>query len=155
MIAVSNAGPLIALAQIGQLEMVHQLFGHVHISQAVNDELISCREQIDTALWIELHQVHNTSLVAMLQERLDVGESETIALAGELNADLVLIDEARGRRVCEAHGFECAGMLGVLMLAKDAGLISVVKPLLEALKGNGFFMSDELFLKVLALANED
>ena len=154
MIVVSNAGPLIALAQIERLALLGKLFGKIHISQAVYAELLSCRTEIDAAQFIVRHDVRNDQLVLVLRERLDAGESETIVLADELNADLVLMDEARGRRVCESRSKAYTGTLGVLLLAKDRNLIAALQPLLDKLGESGFYMSNSLYETTLRLAGE-
>ena len=117
MIVVSNTGPIIALSQIGRLDLLPALFGRIFIPQAVRDELIQCRAQVDAADWIEVDSISDTSTVDVLRERLDAGESEAIALAIQLNADLVLIDEARGRRVADSRGLSYIGTLGLIVEA--------------------------------------
>lgn len=154
MIVVSNAGPIIALAQIDQLPLLSRLFGRVRIPSAVHDELISISDAEIAAAAIEVVKMTSREGIQVLQERLDVGESETIILAGELRADLILMDEARGRRVCEARGLRYTGTLGVLLLAKQNRFIEGVTPYLDQLASSGFFMSEELYAKAQMLAGE-
>jgi predicted nucleic acid-binding protein/O-succinylbenzoate synthase len=110
MIVVANAGPLISLAQIGQLDLLPALYGNIYIPPAVKTEVVAHGGErpgaaaIGLAGWITVLAVRDQTAVELLQERLDVGESAAIVLAIEQHADLLLIDEARGRRVAHCHG---------------------------------------------------
>lgn len=103
MIVVANAGPLIALAQIGHFNLLQSLYGQLHIPPAARSEVVasgcgrSGAEEVDSAPWVRIVNVRDTTAVQLLRERLDAGESEAIVLAIELKADLLLIDEARGK----------------------------------------------------------
>ena len=154
MIVVSNAGPIIALTQIRQLELVRGLFGQIRVPEAVRAELIQCRLEIEAATWIISTPVEDVAMVRLLRERLDAGESEAIVTALHLGADLLLMDEARGRRVADAQGLKYTGTIGVLVLAKKRGLISAVTPLLDQLRSVGLFMSDALYMAARQIAGE-
>jgi uncharacterized protein len=85
---------------------------------------------------------------------LDRGETEVIALAQELDADLVVIDERLGRRHARRLGLPLTGTLGVLLKAKSRGLIQEITPLLAAIRQEGIRLGDELVEKVLYLSGE-
>jgi len=93
--------------------------------------------------------------VALLRKRLGAGESETIVLALQMDAEVVLMDEARGRRIAAARGLTLTGTLGTLILAKKQGLINRVASHLTRLAEEDFYMSDTLYEKVLRQAGED
>ena len=160
MIVVANAGPLIALAQIGQLDVLPALFGRIHIPTAVRHELIGQGDErpgvseFKGARWLRTITVRDQTAVQLLQERLDPGESAAIVLAIQMNADLLLIDEARGRRVAEARGIRHSGAIGALIAAKQNGLLPMVTPLFDQLIERGFRMSEELYRRACLLADE-
>jgi len=163
MIVVSNASPLIALAKIGQLQLLCSVYKEVYISAVVREEVGFIRsgvenrpgtEEISSARWIQTVNVSNLAEVEVLRERLDAGESEAIVLAIELKADLLLIDEARGRKVAQAKGVNTTGTVGTLVAAKRKGLIPELATLLDCLVDSGFRMSEELYQTALLLGDE-
>ena len=86
---------------------------------------------------------------------LDPGETEALNLAMELGVETVLIDELRGRDAATRLGFVPVGTMGILLIAKDQGLIGEVKPLIDELRhGLGFFLSDTFVAQVLKRAGE-
>jgi uncharacterized protein len=105
--------------------------------------------------WIQTCVVRNRTLVEALSNELDLGEAEAIALAVEIKVDQVLIDERRGRLVANRLNLHYTGILGILVEAKSQGLITEVKPLLDALVSEaGFWVAEPLYNSVLRLVNE-
>jgi predicted nucleic acid-binding protein len=98
-------------------DLLRSLFGELRIPTTVSKEVIvsghgrASRPEVSTANRIHVCEVRDTTAVELLQERLDAGESEAIVPAIELCADLLLIDEARGRRVAESQRLEKTGTL--------------------------------------------
>ena len=129
MIVVSDASPLISLAVTGHLELLKNLYGQVLIPEAVYQELTDSDPglpgtiEVQTLEWIVSHPVTNVIVVRALQGELDHGEAEAIALAVEVQAELVLIDERRARAVATRLGLNVVGVLGVLVEAKHKALI--------------------------------
>jgi hypothetical protein len=159
MIVVSNAGPIVALSRINHLFVLPALYETILIPQAVRDEL-TAREapgaaEPRSAEWLQQRRVDSKTAVSLLRERLDAGESEAIVLALDLEADILLMDEARGRRIAKSRNLSLTGTLGVLLLAKERGHIDRVAPLLDALEQNAFRMSPSLRAYVLQQAGED
>lgn len=135
MTIVSNTSPITNLAGIGKLDLLHQLYGTVTIPQAVYNEIAGIGRsvpgtlEVQTLFWIATQSVTDLDQVTSLRTALDQGEAEAIALALELNAELLLIDESPGRAIARQYGINITGVLGVLLEAKRRGLIVPVKPL--------------------------
>ena len=95
MIVVSDTSVVTALIQIGRIGLLAEIFGRVVILGAVADELAV--SHVTLPAWIRTICVRDDQVVEDLLSELDAGESEAIALALELGADFLLIDEKRGR----------------------------------------------------------
>lgn len=87
--------------------------------------------------WIVVVKPTDSARLGELQRDLDPGEAEAIALAIERKADLLLVDERRGRRTARASGVRVTGLLGVIAQAKRTGLIGEAKPVIDALRDVG------------------
>lgn len=159
-IIVANAGPLIALAWLGQLDLLRRLFGEVCVPSAVWDETVgqspdpAQAQAITRSRWIRKVQVQNSLAVILLLDELDPGESEAIVLAQELRAARLLMDERLGRRKAVQSGLKVTGTLGILVMAKRVGFVPEVKPLLDRLKEMPLYMSNQLYEEILCLAGE-
>jgi uncharacterized protein len=161
MIIVSDTSALGNLAIVDQLALLQELYGTIIIPNIVAQELsnaTSLKIQIILNLeWIQIQSVKNQALVDSLQQNsnLDPGEAHAIVLALEQQADELLIDERRGRREATKLGISIIGILGVLLIAKQHGLIPQVQPILDALiEQAGFRVSPQLYTQVLSQANE-
>ncbi|MEM9835182.1 MAG: DUF3368 domain-containing protein [Bacteroidota bacterium] len=87
-------------------------------------------------------------------EDLDLGEAESIALAMELKADYLIIDEKRGRGIAEERGVRIVGVLGILIKAKKEGLIENVSDYIMKLQSVGMWLNEKLVLRVLKALDE-
>lgn len=160
MIVVSNTSPIINLATIRKLDLLRQLYGQVAIPLAVYNEVIGGAEQLGDSRvamldWLETRQATNEAVVAALKLELHEGEAEAIALAIELKADLLLMDERKGRGIASRLGLKPVGLLGVLVEAKYRGLVVSVRPIMDDLiEKAGFWISQPLYKRVLQAVNE-
>jgi predicted nucleic acid-binding protein len=107
------------------------------------------------ATWIRTIKLADSTLSKKLEIHLDRGEAEALALATELKADLVLLDERRARKVAAGLGLRYIGVIGVLVEAKSRGHVTKVKPALDALIHEaGFWVSSDLYARVLQSVGE-
>ena len=121
MIVVSDTSVLTNLAAIGQCDLLRRLYASVHVANEVWVELNARgkawpgSQEVDNAEWILRHEAQNHSLVTALRGDLGRGEAESIALALELDADLILLDEREGRHAAQRLGLNSAGIVGMLL----------------------------------------
>jgi len=160
-IIVSNTSPISNLAKVGQLSLMQKIYEEILIPCAVHEELLDQRagETVVTAVrsatWLKVHSVQNQQLVTELRTRVNIGEAEAIALAVEIGANPLLIDERLGRQSAKEYGLKITGVLGILLLAKRQSLIKAVAPIMDDLVNQASFrVSSQLYKEVLAIANE-
>ena len=154
---IVNSTPVIGLANIGKLDVLRQMYGTITIPQAVFDEIKSpsVQRQVNANRdWIRVEQINDTSQKQMYRAKLHAGEVEVMILAQEKKADLVILDDNAAKKTAKFLGLRVIGTLGILVLAKKRGYIKEVSPVLDALKRDGFFVSDDLCDLVLRQADE-
>ena len=159
---VADAGPLIALARIGQLGLLQRLYGEVLIPSAVLDELALGSGRpgataLDAAIksgWLTERRATPKSTLPKLTSLLGRGEAEAIVLAMQKHPRFLLIDDAKGREAARQQDIPIVGVAGVLVVAKTVGEVDGVKPILDDLANIGYRMSARLVSKIQSMANE-
>ena len=161
MIVVSDTSALANLAIVDHLWLLESIYQTVIIPDVVARELAAASNPIIPAIlqvgWIQPQPLTNSELANQLQQErgLDAGEANAIALALDLQADDLLIDERLGRQEALRLGLSIIGILGILLIAKQRSLIPQVQPVMDALISQaGFRVSSQLYQRVLALAQE-
>jgi predicted nucleic acid-binding protein len=157
---VSNSSPLIHLAKLDLLHLLHNQFNEILIPRAVWAEAVEeagnepDAKAISKASWIKVREVSASALLTTLLAFLDKGESEAIALAIEIGADLILLDDSDARQAADFHGLKKIGLLGVLIKAKRQGNIPSLKISLDQLCSTGFRLSVKIYNDVLRTVGE-
>ncbi|MBI2820610.1 MAG: DUF3368 domain-containing protein [Acidobacteria bacterium] len=160
MTVVADAGPVVSFARAARLDLLEATLTELAIADAVWEDIVvrgagrSAARAVSTAQWIQRHTVRDRSLVDDLPERLHLGEREAIVLAKELGLAL-LVDEREARREAHRLGIEYFGSLRVLKEAKDRGLISAVRPVLDQLISTGTYISHALYHEFLTQLGEE
>ncbi|XFA72610.1 DUF3368 domain-containing protein [Thermosynechococcaceae cyanobacterium Okahandja] len=161
MIVVSNTSPIVYLSTIGHLDLLRHLYDELLIPTTVFSEITNVGNTdasarvVPTLGWIKIQSATNQELVNGLRAELDPGEAEAIALALEVNADRLLIDDRLGRAAAMRAGLQVTGVLGILIAAKRNTLIPEVKPLLDTLiEQVGFWIDAQLYAEVLQAVKE-
>ena len=153
---VVNTTPLIALANIGQLELLREPYGEVFIPDAVMEEIRSepARSLVKDANWIKQCTIVHPEQKMLYKARLHAGEVEVMILAQEESADLVIMDDNTAKATAKFFGFSVTGTLGILVKAKQRGMINEVSSLLCRLVGDGFYVDEKTKEMVLKQAGE-
>jgi predicted nucleic acid-binding protein len=159
MIVVSDTSPITNLLKIDRIQLLRDLYQTVIVPYAVSREINFLEENRKALVNLEfLHVVelkHREVYDDLILKELDPGEAEAIALTLELTADVLLMDETDGRREAIDRGLKVTGIIGVLLDAKQLGLIDRVKPEIENLsKKARFWMSPALIDLALTAAGE-
>lgn len=147
---ISDTSCLILLDKIGELEILHHLFGKIITTKEVAAEFGD-----DLPIWIEIVNPLNKSYQATIEATLDKGEASAIALAVELDDCLLIIDDLKGRKFALQLGLHITGSLGVLIEAKLAGHIPSLKPILQKIRQTNFRLSENLEALILDKVGED
>lgn len=154
---VSNTGPIIGLALIERLDLLQSLFSTVLIPAEVRDELSASpnkARKFTVPSWIETKKITGVP-DPLLSVVLDGGEAAVIDLARHIGADEVLIDERKGRKVAHTvYGLKVVGTAGILVRAKQAGLVDNVGDLLKDMKCKGYWIHEDIIRATVQSAGE-
>ena len=148
-VIISDTSCLIILTKIEELDLLRQLYKKVTITQEI---FIEFGEQIPD--WIEVRQVNDNFRKQLLEMQIDKGEASAIALSMELGKNILIIDDWKARKIAERLGLCVTGTLGVIIKAKNNGIITSIKPYLEKIRETNFRISEDLEQIALREANE-
>lgn len=146
---ISDASPIIALVDIGELELLGKLYQRISITDIVRSEV-----HAELPAWIEVSTGYDHKQFQILKLELDPGEASAIALALENPGSRIILDESKGRSVAKRLGLKVVGTIGVIIKAKEQGIIKSGKDILEKLEKHGFWLSEHLKSQVLARLEE-
>ena len=152
MIAVSDTGPIIGLAKANRLSLLKNLFEKVLIPPMVRKELFAKTgdeaELIDNALtdFIRVSEINQLDETAkLILEGLSEGERQAIGVAASMGNDVILlIDDRAGRQAAGKLNIKITGLVGVLLMAKERGLIKNIVDVIEEIRSNGYWLSNNL-----------
>lgn len=157
MILVADASALIALATCDSLALLEAIFGNVLAPEAVYAEVTKFDKPQSARLQSYLHgkvRAVDMQQFVYLDVFADVGETQAMLLYKQTAADYLLIDDQRGRKVAKINQIKTIGSMGVLLQAKQAGLIPCIAPLIKKLSTSSIYISETLIQTLLELAGE-
>ncbi|RLC09790.1 MAG: DUF3368 domain-containing protein [Deltaproteobacteria bacterium] len=157
---VSNTGPLIGLAIIGHLDILDKIFDEVSVPETVNYEMLEGGSMntgvasYRNSLWIQVRQLSDP-LDPLLGNVLDAGEAAVIQLARECEADFVLIDERKGRKIARnIYNMSVIGTARILVEARHRGIIGSVREAIVGMRSGGYRIHDNILEFALRMAGE-
>lgn len=148
-IIISDASPLIALADIGKLEILQHLYSNITITDIVRNEI-----RVDLPDWISVSSNYDPQQMQVLELELDAGEASAIALGLKSPNSTLILDESKGRKAAKRLGLKVTGTVGIIIKAKRQGVIQSGKEILIALEEHGFWLSQKLKSEILERLNE-
>ena len=154
---VADTTPIINLVGVDLLDLLPQLYGAVWIAEAVSHEYVFGRRprdpELSTLSWLRI--VRAVAPDPSLPKGLGRGEAATISVASMYNARAVLLDEQLARRLARQRKLPVVGTMGVLLAAKQSGLLRAVRPVIDAMIVQGRHISPALRTQVLQIAGEE
>ena len=156
---IVNTSPLLYLHQVGHLRLLSQIYGRITVPAAVQQELEVGKSQgIDTPNlrdfdWIQITSVTADTLVPNIID-LGRGEAEVIAIGSKHPGSLLILDDQLGRRIANLYHQKYTGTLGVLIKAKQLGLLDSIEPVIGQLQNQGLWLTESIIQTALRLAGE-
>jgi uncharacterized protein len=156
---VCNTGPILGLFRVGQVGLLPRLFPKVMVPREVVTELLAAPYADALELEHELAAFETVDLKGgpepLLVAELDAGEAAVIAAARVFQVSGIIMDERKGRRIASLiYGLQVKGTCGLLVAAKQRGLISAVRPLIEGMKAKGYYLGPRLVAECLRQSGE-
>jgi len=148
-IVITDTSCLILLEKIGGFEILQPLSTTVTTTPEIKEEF-----GINLPSWIKIATVKDISLVEVLKEIVDPGEASAIALAIETANSLVIVDDLKGRKLAKRMNLNVMGTLGMLLKAKQRGVIPLIKPYIDRIQETDFRISQEIIDYVIEQAGE-
>lgn len=159
--AIVNSTPIILLAGIGRLSLLPKLYDRILIPNAVYEEVTAKADLASRAIsghpsWLTVERAPELPREQrrLISAKLHAGEIEVMSLALSSDADVVVLDDRAARKTAKFFGLPVTGTLGLLLRAKDRGMVEEVLPLIDGLRANGFRVEDRVIACVLELAHE-
>jgi predicted nucleic acid-binding protein len=148
-VIISDTSCLILLDKIGELDLLHKLFGQIVVTQEIAAEF---KKELPD--WFRVENPINKTYQKILEASLDKGEASAIAFAIEQKDCLLIIDDYKGRKYAEQLGIKITGTLGIIIDAKLSGHLKSVKDILDKIKKTDFRLTEDLERKTLEKSKE-
>ncbi|NRF41182.1 DUF3368 domain-containing protein [Pedobacter foliorum] len=148
-IIITETSCFITLEKIGAFEILHQVFKNIVTTPEIQQKFGS-----ELPNWIEIRSVRDTALQEVFKENVDAGEASAIALAMETSNAILIVDDLKGRKLASRMALNFMGTLGLLVKAKEYGVILNVRPYIEKIQATDFRISPALVDLVLERTGE-
>lgn len=148
-IIITDTSCFITLEKIGAFEVLHQSFKNIVTTPEIQQEFGS-----ELPSWVEIRPVQDVTLQEVFKETVDAGEASAIALAMETSNAILIVDDLKGRKLASRMALNYMGTLGLLLKAKEYGVILAVKPYIDKIQATDFRLAPALVNLILEKTNE-
>lgn len=148
-VVIADTSCFILLDKINQIDLLRKVFGSVTTTEIIANEFTK-----PLPSWVSIQTGTNQKYAQLLEIEIDKGEASAIALALEKDFPLLILDDAKARKLASRIGLDFTGTLGIFLKAKDLGIISNVRQLLEEIQRTNFRFSEKVMSEILREANE-
>jgi predicted nucleic acid-binding protein len=148
-IVISDTSCLILLYKIDELELLDKLSKNVFITPSIKSEF---GQKLPD--WIKVKEPSDTHYQKILEMDLDEGEASAIALSFEMDNSILILDDLKGRKIADKLNLRYSGTFGLLLRAKQEGIIVSIKPILDKIRNTNFRFSEKLFDSILEQSGE-
>lgn len=148
-IIISDTSCLILLNNIAELDLLLNLGREVFVTPEISQEFGKILPD-----WIKIKSPSNTHYQKILEREIDKGEASAIILSLEMPGSVLLIDDLKGRKVANQMGLKYSGSFGLILRAKQEGLIQSVRPIIDRIRKTNFRFSERLLESILKQAGE-
>ncbi|MBS3769402.1 MAG: DUF3368 domain-containing protein [Bacteroidales bacterium] len=149
-VVIPDTSSLILFHKIGEVELLEKVYKNLTTTKEIAEEF-----NADLPDWIKIVEVGDKKYQEALQTQIDTGEASAIALAKENENPLLILDDRKARKVANKLNLRITGVLGIIHKAKQVGVITKVKPLIDELLSTDFRISEKLINELLRINNED
>ncbi len=146
---IADTSCLIILQRIDSLELLQKLFHNIVVTPQVAKEY-----RLSLPDWVLVKSFKNQDLFLQLQSQVDLGEASAIVLATETADSLTILDDFKAREAAKKLGLEITGTLGIIIKAKERGIVTEVKPILNSLLEAGFRLDNKIYAEILKMTSE-
>jgi len=148
-IVIADTSCFILLDKINEMELLRNVFHSITTSEDIAAEY---GKQLPT--WVSIKKVTDKHYQSLLLLEVDNGEASAIALSMNSDNSLLILDDAKGRKLAQKLNLKYTGTLGVILMAKQSGIISEIKPLLQKIQRTNFRISESIYTELLIRAKE-
>ena len=148
-IVISDTSCLILLYKIDEIELLDKLSKNVFITPAIKSEF---GQKLPD--WIQVKETSDTHYQKILEMDLDEGEASAIALSFEMDNSILILDDLKGRKIADKLNLRYSGTFGLLLRAKQEGIIVSIKPILDKIRNTNFRFSEKLFDSIIEQSGE-
>jgi predicted nucleic acid-binding protein len=146
---IADTSCFIILFKIGEFELLHKLYGQISTTYDIAEEFGE-----DLPNWVIIESVTDKYRQRILEMQIDKGESSAIALALETQNCTLILDDLKARKIAQNLGLNFTGTIGIIIKAKQNGIIPSIKPYIEKIKDTNFRITAEIELQALKEAGE-